>query len=112
MNIYSYLKTYGGKSLNPYLNVVHFFNNVLIRHLWQLKTDVFLHLCQICICKYAYAYCMCKCQNSERKFYQNDNFLTSFHHTVMKVKKEIYLFLDVTGNTKNIYCVITCVNAP
>ncbi len=25
-NIYSYLETSGGKSLNPYLNVVHFFN--------------------------------------------------------------------------------------
>jgi hypothetical protein len=24
--IYSYLETSGGKSLNPYLNVVHFFN--------------------------------------------------------------------------------------
>ncbi len=25
-NIYSYLETYGGQSLNLYLNVVHFFN--------------------------------------------------------------------------------------
>ncbi len=25
-NIYSYLETSGGKSSNPYLNVVHFFN--------------------------------------------------------------------------------------
>ncbi len=25
-NIYSYLDTYGGKSFNLYLNVVHFFN--------------------------------------------------------------------------------------
>jgi hypothetical protein len=25
-NIYSYLETSGGQSLNPYLNVVHFFN--------------------------------------------------------------------------------------
>ncbi len=25
-NIYSYLKTSGGQSSNPYLNVVHFFN--------------------------------------------------------------------------------------
>ncbi len=26
-NIYSYLETSGGQSYNPYLNVVHFFNN-------------------------------------------------------------------------------------
>jgi hypothetical protein len=26
-NIYSYLQTSGGQSSNPYLNVVHFFNN-------------------------------------------------------------------------------------
>jgi hypothetical protein len=26
-NIYSYLETSGGQSLNQYLNVVHFFNN-------------------------------------------------------------------------------------
>jgi hypothetical protein len=25
-NIYSYLETYGGQSLNQYLNVIHFFN--------------------------------------------------------------------------------------
>jgi len=25
-NVYSYLETSGGKSYNPYLNVVHFFN--------------------------------------------------------------------------------------
>jgi hypothetical protein len=25
-NFYSYLETSGGQSLNPYLNVVHFFN--------------------------------------------------------------------------------------
>jgi hypothetical protein len=38
----------GGQSYNLYLNVVHFFNIVLIRHLWQLKTVVFLHRCLIC----------------------------------------------------------------
>jgi hypothetical protein len=42
-NIYSYLETSGGQSYNLYLNVVHFLTPVLIRHLWQLKTVVFLH---------------------------------------------------------------------
>jgi hypothetical protein len=37
-NIYSYLGTSGGQSLTP----------VLIRHLWQLKTFVFLHWCIVC----------------------------------------------------------------
>jgi hypothetical protein len=47
-NIYSYLETSGGQSSNLYLNVVHFLTPVLIRHLWQLKTVVFLHWCPIC----------------------------------------------------------------
>ena len=47
-NIYSYLETSGGKSSNLYLNVVHFLTPVLIRHLWQLKTVVFLHWYLIC----------------------------------------------------------------
>jgi len=48
-NIYSYFETSGGQSSNLYLNVVHFFNTgELIRHLWQLKTFVFLHWCLIC----------------------------------------------------------------
>ncbi len=47
-NIYSYLETSGGQSSNPYLNVVHFSTPELIRHLWQLKTAVFLHWCLIC----------------------------------------------------------------
>jgi hypothetical protein len=43
-NIYSFLETTGGQSSNLYLNVVHFFSTpVLIRHLWQLKADVFMH---------------------------------------------------------------------
>ncbi len=42
-NIYPYLETSGGQSSNLYLNVVHFSTLVLIRHLWQLKTAVFLH---------------------------------------------------------------------
>jgi hypothetical protein len=46
-NIYSYLETSGGQSSNLYLKVVHFFKPVLIRHLWQLKTVVFLHWCLI-----------------------------------------------------------------
>jgi hypothetical protein len=46
--IYSYLETFGGKSSNLYLNVVHFFSTpVLIRHLRQLKAVVFLHWCLI-----------------------------------------------------------------
>jgi hypothetical protein len=44
-NICSYLETSGGQSCNLYLNVVHFSMPVLIRHLWQLKTVVFLHWC-------------------------------------------------------------------
>jgi hypothetical protein len=47
-NIYSYLETSGGPSYNPYLNIVHFLTPVLIRHLWQLRTVVFLHCCLIC----------------------------------------------------------------
>jgi len=45
--IYTYLETSGGQSSNLYINVVHFSTPVLIRHLWQLKTAVFLHLCLI-----------------------------------------------------------------
>jgi hypothetical protein len=44
-NIYSYLETSGGQSSNLYLNVVHFLTPGLIRHLWQLKTVVYLHWC-------------------------------------------------------------------
>ncbi len=47
-NIYSYLEISGGQNSNLYLNVVHFLSLVLIMHLWQLKTTVFLHRCQIC----------------------------------------------------------------
>jgi hypothetical protein len=47
-NIYSYLETSGGQSYNLYLNIVLFSTPVLIRHLWQLKTAVFLHRCPIC----------------------------------------------------------------
>jgi hypothetical protein len=47
-NIYSYLETSGGQSSNLYLNVVHFFQHVLIRYLWQHKLVVFLHWCLIC----------------------------------------------------------------
>ncbi len=43
--IYSYLESSGGQSFNIYLNVVHFLTPILIRHLWQLKTVAFLHLC-------------------------------------------------------------------
>jgi hypothetical protein len=47
INIYSYLETSGGKSSNLHLNV-HFSTSVLFRHVWQLKTVVFLHWCLIC----------------------------------------------------------------
>jgi len=47
-NIYYYLETSGGQSSNLYLYVVHFLTPVLIKHLWQLKTAVFLHWCLIC----------------------------------------------------------------
>ncbi len=46
-NIFSYLETPVGKTYNLYSNVVHFLTPVLIRHLWQLKTVVFLHRCLI-----------------------------------------------------------------
>jgi hypothetical protein len=46
-NIYSYLETSGGKSYNLFLNVGPFLTPVLIRHLWHLKTVVFLHWCLI-----------------------------------------------------------------
>ncbi len=46
-NIYSYLETSGGQSSNIYLKVVIFSTPVLIRHLWQFKTIVFLHWCLI-----------------------------------------------------------------
>jgi hypothetical protein len=42
-SIYSYLETSGGKSYILYLNVFIFSTPVLIKHLWQLKTVVFLH---------------------------------------------------------------------
>jgi len=41
-------ETSGGRISNPYLNVVHFKTPELIRNMWQLKTAVFLHWCQIC----------------------------------------------------------------
>jgi hypothetical protein len=48
-NIYPYLETSGGESSNPYLSVVHFSTPVFIRHLWQLKSAVFLHWRLICV---------------------------------------------------------------
>ncbi len=42
-NVYSYLETSVGISYNPYFSVVHFSTPELIKHLWQLKTIVFLH---------------------------------------------------------------------
>ena len=46
-NIDPYLDTSGGQSSHLFLNVVHFLTPVLIRHLWQFKTVVFLHWCLI-----------------------------------------------------------------
>jgi hypothetical protein len=46
-NIYTFSETSGGQSSNLYLNVVHFLTPVLIRHLWQLNTVVFMHWCLI-----------------------------------------------------------------
>ncbi len=43
-NIYSYLEKSGGQSSDLYLNVVHFSTQLLIRHLWQRKIAVYLHL--------------------------------------------------------------------
>jgi hypothetical protein len=36
-NIYSYLESSDGQSLNQYLNAVHFFNTSLIRQLGSLR---------------------------------------------------------------------------
>jgi hypothetical protein len=47
-NIYSYLETTGGQSSSLYLNVVQFLTPVLSRHLWLLKTFVFLQWCLLC----------------------------------------------------------------
>ncbi len=47
MNIYSYLETSVGQSSHLYFNVVHSFNASVFRHVWQLKTVVFLHWCLI-----------------------------------------------------------------
>ncbi len=48
-NIYSYLETSGIQSYNLYLMFVFFIFStpVLIRHLWQFKTVVFLQWCLI-----------------------------------------------------------------
>ncbi len=46
-NIYFYLETSGGESSNIYLKVDIFSLPGFIRHLWQLKTIVFLHWCLI-----------------------------------------------------------------
>jgi hypothetical protein len=46
-NIYSYSETSGGQSSNLYIMLLVFSTPVLIRHLWQLKTAVFLHWCLI-----------------------------------------------------------------
>ncbi len=46
-NIYFYLETSGGQSSNLHLNDAPFLTPVLIRHLWQLKTVLFLRWCLI-----------------------------------------------------------------
>jgi hypothetical protein len=47
-NFYSCLDSSVGESYNLYLNTDHFSTAVLIGHLWQLKTVVFLNWCLIC----------------------------------------------------------------
>ncbi len=47
-NINSYLETSGDLSNNQYWMLFIFSTPVFIRHLWQLKTVVFLHWCLIC----------------------------------------------------------------
>jgi hypothetical protein len=46
-NIYSYLETSCGQSSNLNLLAAHFLTAELIRHIWQLRTVVFLHWCVI-----------------------------------------------------------------
>jgi hypothetical protein len=38
----------GGQSSNLNLSVLHFLTPLLIRHLWQLNTVVFMHWCFVC----------------------------------------------------------------
>jgi hypothetical protein len=47
-NISSYLRHLLLKVLILFLNVVHFFQHPLVRHLWELETVIFLHWCLIC----------------------------------------------------------------
>jgi hypothetical protein len=47
-NISFYLETSGSQNYYLFLNVVHFSTPVFIRHLWQLRTVVFLHGYLIC----------------------------------------------------------------
>ncbi len=48
IKIYSYLETSGGQKSNLFLMKFIFSTPVLIRHLWQTKTVVFLHWCLLC----------------------------------------------------------------
>ncbi len=63
-NIYSYLETSGGQSYDLYINAIHFWTPVLIRHLLQLKAAAFLQRCLICallLSQYSCLWCMiCK----------------------------------------------------
>jgi len=48
-NIYSYLEMSGGQSSSLYKMLLIFFSTpILIGHLWQLKTFIFLHWCLTC----------------------------------------------------------------
>ncbi len=48
-NVYSYLETSGVQSYYIYIEMYFIFSTpVLIRHLWQLKTVVFVHWYLIC----------------------------------------------------------------
>ncbi len=48
INTYFFIETSGGQSSYLYLNAANFFTPVLIKHLLQFKTVVFLHWCLIC----------------------------------------------------------------
>jgi len=43
-----YFETSSGQNCNLFLNVAHFLTRVIIRHLWQLDSVVFMHRCLMC----------------------------------------------------------------
>ncbi len=90
-NIYSYLETSGGQSSILYLHAVHFFNTSLIRHLWQLKTVVFLNWCLMCALLLHLPTSGCVFTNTPTNFLSKFcpimcDLLTLLEFTVLKVK--------------------------